>query len=60
MIRTARRAVAVADSSKYGNDYLTVFSDFGDLALLITDTGLSEDDGARIVRAGRGLDVVRV
>jgi DeoR family fructose operon transcriptional repressor len=59
MIRTARRAIAVADSSKFGNDYLTVFSDFGDLALLITDTGLPEDDAARIVRAGRGLEVVR-
>ena len=60
MIGAARRAIAVADSSKFGNDYLMVFSDLSDLDLLVTDTDLHDDASARIAAAGGDLEVRRV
>ncbi len=58
MIRSARRAVLLADHTKIGNDYLSRFGSLSDLDLLITDTGLEEDlrvdveaAGVRVVQA---------
>jgi DeoR family fructose operon transcriptional repressor len=60
MIGAARRTIAVADSSKFGNDYPMVFADLSDLDLLVTDTGLPEEAAMRIIKAGRELEVRRV
>ena len=42
MIRSARRAVVLADHTKVGNDHLMRFGDLEDIDTVITDTGLDE------------------
>lgn len=58
MIKAARRAVVLADHTKFGNDNLMRFGSLEDVDLLITDTGLDgelvpgiEATGVRVVRA---------
>ncbi|MQA99912.1 MAG: DeoR family transcriptional regulator [Actinobacteria bacterium] len=58
MIGSARRAVLLADHTKFGNDNLIRFGSLEDLELLITDTGLDaslvpalEATGVQVVRA---------
>jgi DeoR family fructose operon transcriptional repressor len=58
MISAARRAVVLADHTKFGNDALMRFGSLEDLDTLITDTGLNaeliggiESTGVRVVRA---------
>lgn len=53
----ARRVVLLADSSKHGQEHFARFGDLNDVDLLITDSGLSPDDAARIERGG--TEVVR-
>ncbi|WP_328538252.1 DeoR/GlpR family DNA-binding transcription regulator [Streptomyces sp. NBC_00344] len=53
----ARRVVLLADSAKYGQEHFARFADLSGVDLLITDTGLSPDDAARIEAAG--TEVVR-
>lgn len=60
MLRAASRTIAVADSSKFGNDYLNVFGDLGDLDVLITDADLPEAAAARLAKSARGLELLRV
>lgn len=47
----------LADSAKYGQEHFARFADLSGVDLLITDTGLSPDDAARIEAAG--TEVVR-
>jgi DeoR family fructose operon transcriptional repressor len=58
MIKAARRAVVLADHTKFGNDNLMRFGSLKDVEALITDTGLDpklvpsiEGTGVRVVRA---------
>jgi DeoR family fructose operon transcriptional repressor len=58
MIRAARRAILLADHTKFGNDNLIRFGSLEDVELLITDTGLDkslvptlESTGVKVVRA---------
>ena len=58
MIGAARRAVVLADHTKFGNDTLMRFGSLQDVDTLITDTGLNpelsreiESTGVRVVRA---------
>ncbi|MCW2622137.1 MAG: transcriptional regulator, DeoR family [Frankiales bacterium] len=58
MIRSARRAVVLADSSKAGNDQLVRFAALDEVEAIVTDSGLDpelaarlQDCGPRVVRA---------
>ncbi|MGH2698161.1 MAG: DeoR/GlpR family DNA-binding transcription regulator [Actinomycetota bacterium] len=57
MIGAARRAVVLADHSKFGNDNLMRFGSLRDVETLITDTGLDEELVSEI--GGTGVRVVR-
>ncbi|MFF8574726.1 DeoR/GlpR family DNA-binding transcription regulator [Streptomyces sp. NPDC015408] len=56
-VAAARRAVLVADSSKYGQEHFARFGALHDVDLLITDSGLSPEDAGDVERAG--TEVVR-
>ncbi|MFG3161016.1 DeoR/GlpR family DNA-binding transcription regulator [Streptomyces sp. NPDC048232] len=56
-VAAARRAVLVADSSKYGQEHFARFGSLHDVDLLITDSGLSPEDAGDVERAG--TEVVR-
>ena len=56
-VAAARRAVLVADSSKYGQEHFARFGALGEVDLLVTDSGLSPEDTNAIERAG--TEVVR-
>lgn len=58
MIASARRAIVLADHTKFGNDNLIRFGSLEDVELLITDSGLDksfvptiETTGVQVVRA---------
>ena len=58
MIRSARRAIVLADHTKFGNDNLIRFGSLEDVELLITDVGLDaslvptlQSTGVQVVRA---------
>ncbi|GHJ39726.1 DeoR/GlpR family DNA-binding transcription regulator [Streptomyces sp. TS71-3] len=57
-VAAARRVVLLADSTKHRQEHFARFAHFGDVDLLITDTGLSPLDAAAIARAG--TQVLRV
>lgn len=52
MVAAGRRVVALADSTKFGNDQLARFAELRDVDVLITDHGLAADDVAAIERQG--------
>jgi DeoR family fructose operon transcriptional repressor len=52
MIAAARRAVVLADHTKFGNDYLARFAEISDIDTLITDEGLDGDTAEDCERAG--------
>ncbi|MCT7355324.1 DeoR/GlpR family DNA-binding transcription regulator [Streptomyces sp. 15-116A] len=56
-VAAARRVVLLADSTKHGQEHFARFGDLSDVDLLITDSGLSQDDAAAIERGG--TEVVR-
>ncbi|MFH8609398.1 DeoR/GlpR family DNA-binding transcription regulator [Streptomyces sp. NPDC018029] len=56
-VAAARRVVLLADSAKHGQEHFARFGDLADVDLLITDTGLTDDDAAAIERGG--TEVVR-
>ncbi|MEU5897851.1 MULTISPECIES: DeoR/GlpR family DNA-binding transcription regulator [Streptomyces] len=56
-VAAARRVVLLADSAKHGQEHFARFGDLADVDLLITDTGLTDDDAATIERGG--TEVVR-
>lgn len=56
-VAAARRVVLLADSAKRGQEHFARFGDLADVDLLITDTGLTDDDAAAIERGG--TEVVR-
>ncbi|MBF4132690.1 MULTISPECIES: DeoR/GlpR family DNA-binding transcription regulator [Streptomyces] len=56
-VRAARRVVLLADSAKFGQQHFARFGDLSDVDLLITDSGLTDED-ARAVEA-QGPEVVR-
>lgn len=57
MVRAARRAVVLADSTKAGDDHLHRFADIESIDLLITDTGLDVDTAHDL--GAEGMEVVR-
>lgn len=57
IIAAARRVVLLADSGKFGKEHFGRFGDLTDVDLLITDTGLSDDDARAVEK--QGTDVVR-
>ncbi|MFD8567645.1 DeoR/GlpR family DNA-binding transcription regulator [Streptomyces sp. NPDC057694] len=56
-VAAARRVVLLADSGKHGQEHFARFGDLADVDLLITDTGLGDEDAAAI-EAG-GTEVIR-
>ncbi|MFK4066030.1 DeoR/GlpR family DNA-binding transcription regulator [Streptomyces sp. NPDC029674] len=56
-VAAARRVVLLADSAKHGQEHFARFGDLTDVDMLITDTGLSDDDATAIERGG--TEVVR-
>ncbi|MBO1337198.1 DeoR/GlpR family DNA-binding transcription regulator [Streptomyces sp. VRA16 Mangrove soil] len=56
-LAAARRVVLLADSGKHGQEHFARFGDLADVDLLITDTGLADEDAAAI-EAG-GTEVIR-
>ncbi|HRW18604.1 MAG TPA: DeoR/GlpR family DNA-binding transcription regulator [Dermatophilaceae bacterium] len=58
MLRAARRAVVVADSSKAGQEHFHRFARIDEIALLVTDRGLDDETTAALEDGG--TDVVRV
>ncbi|MEU1120107.1 MULTISPECIES: DeoR/GlpR family DNA-binding transcription regulator [unclassified Streptomyces] len=56
-VAAARRVVLLADSAKHGQEHFARFGDLTDVDLLITDTGLGQDEAAAIEAAG--TEVVR-
>lgn len=52
MVAAGRRVVALADSSKFGNDQLARFAELRDVDVLVTDDGLDAGDVAAIERQG--------
>ncbi|MEU6079123.1 DeoR/GlpR family DNA-binding transcription regulator [Streptomyces sp. NPDC047108] len=56
-VAAARRVVLLADSAKFGREQFARFGDLADVDLLITDTGLGEEDARAVER--RGPEVVR-
>ena len=52
MVRSARRAVVVTDSSKVGDNHLHRFAEITDIDLVITDTGLDAETAAEFEAAG--------
>lgn len=52
VMAAARRVVLLADSTKSGQGHFARFGSLGDVDLLITDTGLSEDEAVAIERQG--------
>ncbi|MET7359135.1 DeoR/GlpR family DNA-binding transcription regulator [Streptomyces sp. NPDC005562] len=56
-VAAARRVVLLADSAKHGQEHFARFGDLTDVDLLITDTGLGQDEAAEIEAAG--TEVVR-
>ncbi|MFD6431315.1 DeoR/GlpR family DNA-binding transcription regulator [Streptomyces venezuelae] len=56
-VAAARRVVLLADSAKHGQEHFARFGDLADVDLLITDTGLTDEDAAAIERGG--TEVVR-
>ncbi len=57
MIGCARRVVVLADHTKVGADHFAQFGALPDVDVLLSDSGLDEDDAAELERAG--LVVVR-
>jgi DeoR family fructose operon transcriptional repressor len=51
MVRSARRTVALVDSSKHGEESFLRFADLGDLDVLITDRDPDEDLAAALAAA---------
>jgi DeoR family fructose operon transcriptional repressor len=58
MIQAARRVILVADSSKYQAICFAHIAPIGQLDLLITDTGLSDDARRALAAAGVRLELV--
>ena len=52
MLRAARRAVVLADATKFGSDQFVRFGSLDQVDTLITDTGLDEADAAELEAAG--------
>ena len=52
MVASARRVVLVADSSKYGARYFARFATLGQVDVVVTDTGLSDEQAGEIAAAG--------
>ena len=58
MIRSARRVILLADSSKWGNSAFAKIAPLGDIDLLITDSGLSLEARKEIQRFG--VEIIQV
>jgi DeoR family fructose operon transcriptional repressor len=52
MVAAGRRVIALADSTKYGNDQLARFAELREVDVLVTDDGLAADDVAAIESQG--------
>jgi DeoR/GlpR family transcriptional regulator of sugar metabolism len=52
MIRSARRVILLADSSKWGNSAFAKIAPLGEIDVLITDSGLSGEAQKLIRRFG--------
>ncbi|MEU3727406.1 DeoR/GlpR family DNA-binding transcription regulator [Streptomyces sp. NPDC031705] len=57
MVGAARRVILVADSSKYGARHFARFAALAQVDVLVTDTGLTEEQEAEV--AARGPRVIR-
>lgn len=57
MVRSARRAVVVADATKAGVDHFHCFARLDEIAMLVTDTALDDETAEQLDEAG--TDVVR-
>jgi DeoR family transcriptional regulator, fructose operon transcriptional repressor len=57
MIESARRAVAIVDQSKFGNDQMFTYAALDEIDVLVTDTGA--DDDSLTVLAEHDLEVRR-
>jgi DeoR family fructose operon transcriptional repressor len=57
MVASARRVILVADSSKYGARHFARFATLRQVDVVVTDTGLTEEQADEI--AGHGPEVIR-
>ncbi len=57
LVRSARRVVAVFDSSKFSLDHVFSFASYDDLDVVVTDTDASDDDVSAL--RAHGVEVVR-
>lgn len=57
MIASAKKVILLADHTKIDDDYFARFADLSDIDLLVTDSGLTDDDTVQFLQAG--LDVQR-
>jgi DeoR family fructose operon transcriptional repressor len=57
MVRSARRAVLLADRTKVGQEHFVRFAEIGEIDVLITDSGLDEEAAYEFEAAG--VEVVR-
>jgi DeoR family transcriptional regulator, aga operon transcriptional repressor len=58
MIRSARRVILLADSSKWGKSAFAKIAPLGEIDVLITDSGISRDAERSIQRFG--IEIIRV
>jgi DeoR family transcriptional regulator, fructose operon transcriptional repressor len=52
MVRTARRAVLLADHTKFSQDYMARFAELSDIDVIYSDTGLDRGLAAELEAAG--------
>jgi DeoR family fructose operon transcriptional repressor len=52
MVAAARRAVLLADHTKFSNDYMARFAQLSDVDVIYTDTGLDRRLAAELEAAG--------
>jgi DeoR family fructose operon transcriptional repressor len=57
VLAAARRVVVLADSGKYGERHFARFGDLSQVDVLVTDTGLADEDARAVER--QGVEVVR-
>lgn len=58
LIRRAKRIICVADSSKFGVDWLCVLCPLSDIDLIVTDEGISDQMASACRKAGADIAIV--
>ncbi len=59
MFTAARRRILLTDSSKFGRESLHRYADLGDLDMVITDAGISDEASTALTAAGVDITLAR-